>query len=529
MPKNKNKAELKKQYQESLRIEQAISSKQKVLEVLASIFVTVLFGCISLYQYAGYTDITEAKTMALWVMSGLLLLPFIAVLIMYKCGQRKIPTNLKELINSLSLADYGALAYLLICLISALVSPYQDIVWIGAPARHDGFITQVCYVSIYFIVSRYYRFRDWHCVFMACVMGFVAIVGIFQFYGLDILGLYPEGYHFFNSSFISLIGNINIVSTVSSLLFIFFALLYTKSEYKHKWLYFVAAILMFYLQSLAGSDSGWVAIGGGLLLSIPFVFVNRTSIQRYGWVVFAIGVAGFLSEYIFTTFMLGSVEFAANHPTTLNNYWLLVAGAGLLIFLVAYFAKFKVERKRAMILTCVTILLVMVLGVVGVEIVGARQTEGTIYQAREMLHGNLNDEFMTYRGYIWKSTAGLVKEYPLLGSGPDTLWELHQKIYGNQSVEVMNVAVDKAHNEYLQYAVCVGLLGLLAYLVWLLGVIVKWIKKNYTFESTHHNIAKFAAGGAVIAYAVQAVFNFSVPISAPFFFIILGIAASKKE
>lgn len=45
---------------------------------------------------------------------------------------------------------------------------------------------------------------------------------------------------------------------------------------------------------------------------------------------------------------------------------------------------------------------------------------GFLYEIHQILHGNFDDEFGTYRIFLWKRSLKLVKDYPILGTGPDT-------------------------------------------------------------------------------------------------------------
>ncbi|MGL5084985.1 MAG: O-antigen ligase family protein, partial [Clostridium sp.] len=120
---------------------------------------------------------------------------------------------------------------------------------------------------------------------------------------------------------------------------------------------------------------------------------------------------------------------------------------------------------------------------------------------------------------ILRMSLKAFKEKPFLGSGPDTLMErlqtdfkadieMHNKIY--------NEWPDKAHNEYLEYAVSCGIFSLLAYLL-LIGSIVIGLLKNIK-----EDIAKVMLL-CLIGYLIQAFFNISVIRVAPLYWIMLGV------
>ena len=145
---------------------------------------------------------------------------------------------------------------------------------------------------------------------------------------------------------------------------------------------------------------------------------------------------------------------------------------------------------------------------------------GLFSEASAVMHGKWNDAFGSGRIYIWRKTWELVPERLFFGGGPDTLGlrtdALFERIDEAQQIQIRSF-VDTAHNEYLNLLVNNGLLALLAYLAALGLVFVKWVRH------AAQNPAAAICGGAVFAYAAQAFFGISSPISAPFFWAALGL------
>lgn len=77
-----------------------------------------------------------------------------------------------------------------------------------------------------------------------------------------------------------------------------------------------------------------------------------------------------------------------------------------------------------------------------------------------------NQHFGDKRGYIWSRTFPLLKDFLLIGSGPDTFTESfpNNDYVGKTNMKYDGVAVTKPHNMYLQIWVQTGLLSLLAFL-----------------------------------------------------------------
>ena len=71
---------------------------------------------------------------------------------------------------------------------------------------------------------------------------------------------------------------------------------------------------------------------------------------------------------------------------------------------------------------------------------------------------------------------------------------------------------DSAHNEYLNYLLCEGLIGLISYLGTFISALI------IGFKNMKDNPLILPTFMAVIAYMVQAVVNIAIPITTPIFF-----------
>ena len=80
---------------------------------------------------------------------------------------------------------------------------------------------------------------------------------------------------------------------------------------------------------------------------------------------------------------------------------------------------------------------------------------------------------------------------------------------------------DSAHNEYFEYLITVGILGLASYIILLYTALRTKLRSHVP------GIKATAVG--VIAYAFQAVVNIAVPITTPVFMILMFIGCGKKN
>ena len=127
---------------------------------------------------------------------------------------------------------------------------------------------------------------------------------------------------------------------------------------------------------------------------------------------------------------------------------------------------------------------------------------------------------------IWEITWGVIKDHPLLGTGPENLKPVLKTEYKkelNAYYRMKGVTIDKAHNEYLHMAAVTGIPSLLIYLF--LIVLIFWRNIPLLLKDK----SKIIVGLAVIGYLIQAFSNISVIAVAPIFWIILGFFSSKSK
>lgn len=127
---------------------------------------------------------------------------------------------------------------------------------------------------------------------------------------------------------------------------------------------------------------------------------------------------------------------------------------------------------------------------------------------------------------IWKITIELIKKYPIFGVGTDNLKKGIIDNLTDESIDFMlrtRTTIDKAHNEYLQYAVTLGIPAMLIYIGFVLLVLKDNIKEIET------NDMKLILYLIVVSYLVQAFFNISTIGIAPLFWIALGLLDTKEK
>ena len=130
------------------------------------------------------------------------------------------------------------------------------------------------------------------------------------------------------------------------------------------------------------------------------------------------------------------------------------------------------------------------------------------------------------RGYLWARTIPLLKDYLILGSGPDTFTVVFpQKDYVAASkMGYDKLTVTKPHNLYLQIGTQTGVLSLLAVLVF--NIIYLWECLCLYWKRKADDFLQYMGMAimiAVIGYLVSGIINDSTITVAPIYWCLMGI------
>ena len=539
-----------------------------VINVMTFGFFIVMTSVFPMFlTHEKYLKITYPKALFFWILTAAAAVSIFFVFVFFKksLAVRNYYVE-NEPARRVSFAEWALLAFIGFSFISAAAASsneafasnlyatprVKDVVWLGYTDRYEGFISFLCYGLTFFIIARFYKPKRLHLLIFAGSSILISVYGILQFLDIDIFGLFPFTFKDFIGSdgksiygplsthFRTTLGNIDIVSAYCAFTVVLFAALFSVSSVsrdKSKWqiLYIAASAVTFALHLIAGRDASKVGILGAMVLLIPYWISNRERLGKIllvlsSWCVvyicydcylsalkkqYELNPSGFalLDQYFLASYKPGNtILFAA------LAVFLVAAGLCLLILL-------KKWAERPMKIAGIAFLpAAFVIGILFVLIMGARWSDdpyNIIWQAREILHGRLDDHFGSNRGWIWKSGFSVLFKHPFLGTGPDTfLYALGDHLQ-SQAVAFTGVVFDKAHNIFLQIAVCMGIPALLAYAAFIGGVFVPAVKK--AFERP----LLLAFGAAALSYTAQSFFCVEVPITTPLVWVALGVMAGE--
>ena len=550
-----------------------------IIAMITAMFFIVIMAVYPLYMNsARYIGLTWVKTSFFWTVTGVTIA---ALLFMFVCVKRSWIRNYydeSEPARKISIAEWALLGFIVWTFISAFLSHWLrghgSIVWSGYAERYEGFISFAAYALCFVIIARLYKFKQWHFTAIAVSAIILSLIGILQFFGHDIFNLFPFtgaretidhlGNPIFgplSAFFRTTLGNVNMVSAYCSFMILLFTALFAvspslsscdndnsddKTESNKRimlnkispYLYLAAGIFSFALSLTTGlsGDTHTVAILGAMVLLTPYWISDRGRLGRVlimvsTWCVLYAGQNAYITA-VQRRFEAGEffppadvALLSAHTPTNIALF--LTIGAILLIcgLMLTLVLKKWIAERAAKIAGAIFLGALIVGGLIGLEIVGSRlseQPDNIIWQAREMMHGRIDDDFGSARGWIWRNALEVLPDNPIFGTGPDTFRYALGNARQAEAAERYNVLYyDKAHNIFLQIAVCMGIPALIAYIIFLGGVFIPSVKRAFDRP------VLFSFGAAALAYVIQSFFAVEVPITTPLLWIALGVMANE--
>lgn len=137
----------------------------------------------------------------------------------------------------------------------------------------------------------------------------------------------------------------------------------------------------------------------------------------------------------------------------------------------------------------------------------------------------------SHRGFLWSRCLPLIKDHILLGSGPDTfILEYPQNDYlMMKKCGFYYKFATKPHSMYLQIGIQTGVLSLLCLLVFYGWYAIRSLRlyflKNATTLTEGFGVSAFVAS---IGYMISGLTNDSMVVTAPVFWIIIGIGVAAN-
>jgi O-antigen ligase len=141
--------------------------------------------------------------------------------------------------------------------------------------------------------------------------------------------------------------------------------------------------------------------------------------------------------------------------------------------------------------------------------------------------GELDRGSSAARLTVWRFTLPLIAERPMSGYGPETFHDVFVEVFPPQLVYYhgRGVAVDRAHNLWLDLAMSGGLLALAAFVL----LLVAWSRLAWTGFGTSQRWLWLGLCAAVVGFLVEQQFAFAQTDAALVFWLVLGVGVAQAR
>ena len=193
-------------------------SKESVFTKLSYVFI-VLMLTVFLFWFnsSGYGGITEAKLTVFNIICGGYVILMLILIPASLATEVISKQELKAYIRESTWVQRLLLIFLLLTVVSALISPYRSETWVGA-SRYEGVRTIAIYVLTAVFMSSFVKVKPWMAYLLGASVLCFSVISIIQLYGGNPFGLYPGDLSYFGAgvdysgAYLGTIGNTDLVA-----------------------------------------------------------------------------------------------------------------------------------------------------------------------------------------------------------------------------------------------------------------------------------------------------------------------------
>lgn len=528
-----------------------------ILDYSICICLVVMLAVFPLYNEGSYDHIGSEKSAffcKFGVVAGKGLAAFLVIYLIVSVGSlaaavsREICTggvsafsirkrvSEKKRIWSAASVDFFALIYCAALALSYVFSEYKEEALWGTSRWYMGLFPQLMLVSIYFIVSRFWKPRKWFFCIIFPVSAVVFLMGCLNRFDIYTFGLESVG-----PSFISTIGNINwYCGYAVSVMFAGTVLLWLGTGLQ-VWqrIFLIIYISIGYLSLfLQGSDSGLVALAVVMLVMFCMSAGDQGRMLVF-WMEMTMLSAECLGIYLVKTMAPGRINMIGTMTELLTGKEVSAAMtivsviALILVWIDKKRGKNREKLHRVLVRVAVVGSACAVLGAVLMVVINTKYP-GSLGQLSENPLFTFNDAWGSSRGATWlagwKCFAAQDVLHKLVGVGPDCMWAYissgsAQEVYTYVTTMFVGLRLTNAHNEWLTVLVDVGILGLVGFGGMMLCGIWELLRK------AKESPFAAACGYCLLAYTVNNIFSFQQIMAVGTVFVMfgMGVAFLRQE
>lgn len=502
----------------------------KVLYEVTAIYVFLMLVVYPLYYQNKYYNIGNAK----WNFFSILTFGAGIILITASFIHFIVLLHRHEFVKAFgklqfSVTDRFVFLYFVCVLISTLLSPYKNLVIWGSQGWHMGMVAQICFVIIYYFVSRYWKW-DKSAVILCLVTAFIVfLLAVLMRFRIDPLNMYKDLDEQYVVNFLSTIGQITWYSSYVVLLLplgIFAFWFYDQKLLRLLTGIFISVGFMTIVTQ--NSDSMFIA-HGLLIFSLFWISLeSNKKFERFLEVLFLC-----LASFKFMGICQQAFPQAAVPLDPLSLFcsqsrltWFL-----LILILILYFVFRRLQQtidiSRVKSIRVLFLLLISTACLLAIVYICLNTAGRLPEKLKSNNHYLFFDEYWgNNRGSSWMIAVNSWLKgnifYKIWGCGPDGFSLYVKSFFGEELAQKWgrSIALTCAHNEWLNALVNLGLAGAASYMGIFISAVIRFFKK-----SSEHPVLN-ALAISVLCYMGHNFFCYQQVVCTPIVFILIGAGES---
>lgn len=513
------------------------------LEYLCAFWAIVLAFAVPLYMKDGYYQIGTAKynAYAHVVVYGMPVLLVLTVLyIVFSAKEKGITLQgFKNIWADMSVTDRCVLGYLLVVLVSYLFcGQWKEAFW-GYNGWYMGLFSQLSFVLIYFIFSRFMKDSTLVLSVLCAVSTYVFVVGILHRLLIDTVGTYTSLTDYYKTRFLSTLGQASWYSSFMTVILPLgmFAFWYFKN-YILRAIAGVFLLISFMTMVTQNTDSAYFGFLAATMVLFHVSVKHAKSMRRFFEVMLLFALAPkcmwlLLKKYPNEIMVWDAISELLVFDARI---WILSVLCIVMIIVFALLEKKAIYPEKAMRILR-TVVYCLLGGLIAFWVVMlVWSANGQLPAALESLANKIpylrwDKTWGNNRGFTWAFTMQMyadmnIKE-KLIGVGPDCYAIYAHGNYTDLLKEQWSGSIlTNAHNEWMNMLINTGLFGAVSYLGVFVTALVRFVKNS------EEKPVLLGMAACIAAYMAHNLFCYQQVLCTPFVFLFMAIGEyqmRKKE
>ena len=517
--------------------------KNKIAAGWTSLYCIFMFCVFPLYFDNSYINILEAKThffvflTAVYLIGLLLIVFFDFILKNIKGNKKKVSDeNRKSIKIHIYITDIFAMIFLIAVVVSTLLSENKKAAFWGTEGKLFGTLILLMCLFVYYGLSRYFKENTFIFWGMLIGPGLVGILTVLNRFKIDPLNMYENIDPTQIKDYLSTMGQINIISGYFCIFTALLMGLYLYSKKKLSKLLYGFGVLITIAAGICSNSDSYLATL--LIIFLCYLYLSMDSFQKIKeYLILFFGAACVMEGlHLWNQNVQDSIEWGM-----LQRWWIedipwifvgIILLAVIIVFIKVISDKKSITKKESIKLETVSLKkcrkiylciigLCLIFGAVLILFVNLTDTSLENTKFNWIV---FNDAWGTNRGYVWKRTGILFMKLPLIkkifGVGPGG-FEAFFDEYFLDSISRFGYYFQDAHNEFLQFMVTTGIVGLIGYVGMFISSIISCLKQGSDMKKV--------LAAVFIAGFIQGMVNNPLVFITPYIFLFMGMVQSNSE